>query len=82
MVIQFSSVTVLALLSLLQLSPCRVCEAADADVTLQEGGLLEGRGAALACFVLGRCLHLGKGVPQQSEKAKEHYDKASCSRVL
>lgn len=46
---------------------------------MQEGGLLEGRGAALAYFVLGRCLHLGTGVPQQLEKAKELYDKVSCN---
>ena len=56
----------------------RVCEAADTDVAMHEGSLLEGRGCALACFVLGRCLHLGKGVPQQPEKAKEQYDKAGC----
>ena len=52
-------------------------------MAMREGGLLEGRGAALACFVLGRCLHLGRGVPQQPEKAKEHYDKVNnCNQVL
>ena len=59
----------------------RVCEAPDKAVAMQEGGLLENRGTALAYFVLGRCLHLGRGVSQQPDKAKELYDRVSCSRV-
>ena len=51
----------------------------DRPAVIQESGLLEKRGAALACFVLGRCFHLGTGVPVQPEKARELYNTVRCT---
>lgn len=57
----------------------------DRPAVVQESGLLEKRGAALACYVLGRCFHLGTGVPVQPEKARELYNtvrSTECPCVL
>ena len=43
--------------------------------------LLDCKGIAMGCFVLGRCLQLGQVVTKNDQKAQEYFIKVHCTCI-